>query len=662
MTECKKSHGRHVLLAVALWGMAMPLGAANITVKVQQVIVDTDRFNAVIEGLAITRLENKLTGEVYAGPSAGGAPTRAEAGMQAQRGVAIESLRPNVPVKYYVLCDKTRTTAMPTPDGGALVTHVGLQCGTGAQTDFAEKMSITLRVSLDAKTGDLLLAPEVKGNIELVHGVRDRGVLRAAMQLPSLANNLRFILPAGDGNSYTAADAPVDWINAAGRWGWPMAWEAALVIAESPKGCLAIWADEPRLKYGRQLLLGRGRQSWALGVEFETADAIYRCDEIKEATWRVNVFQGYWVKAAERYRQQMMSQWGMKPLSQQSPAWADKVRIVTTTWDDVKKLSQLVPRDSIAAFTTQGWLEGWNNGEMAKRGENYHPNFPLDNPVRWEGVKDSAQVFKKCEDLGVHVFPYTNGLCIDHQKHPWISQKIGDRHFWAWGPWQRIYPELCRDIVQRYGISAIYEDCSWVHGRHMLGDIDGDNWYNGSVHMREYFHEIVPQIALMGERNNEITARGQQFALGSITEDPHTHPICAYLFEPFVRMYNLNANAHAYDSEDIRGYTITNWMELPNTAEPMQEDLMKRKRGMVFAKEQLVSYWPEVWDPKVMHYFKGKDGTEYRFVRDNGTRFVKMVKDSPETIYCAHAALPSWRSPGWASKVGSAMRETGSSA
>ena len=425
-----------------------------------------------------------------------------------------------------------------------------------------------------------------------------------------------------------------------------MHWEAALVIAESAKGCMAVWADEPDLKYGRQLLLGRGKQSWTLGVEFETADAIYRCDEIKDAVWRFNVFKGYWVNAAERYRQQMMAQWGMKPLSEQTPAWADKVRVVTTTWDDVALLSKLVPRDSMVAFTTQGWLEGWNNGEMVKHGENYHPNFPLDNPVRWEGVKDSVQVFKKCEDLGIHVFPYTNGVVIETQKHPWISQKVGDRHFWAWPVWQRFYPELCKDIVARYGVSAIYEDCSWVHARHMFGEIDGDNWYNGSVKMREYFHEIMPQIALMGERNNEITARGQQFALGWIGPNPYTHPICAYLFEPFVRMYNLNSQAHAYDSEDVRGYTVTNWMELSNAANPMQEDLMIRKRGVVFATEQLGSHWPETWDPAVMHYFKGKDGAEYRFVRDHGTRFVKMSDGKPETIYWRVSGVPSVEAPG----------------
>jgi hypothetical protein len=169
--------------------------------------------------------------------------------------------------------------------------------------------------------------------------------------------------------------------------------------------------------------------------------------------------------------------------------------------------------------------------------------------------------------------------------------------------------------------------------------------------MREYFRQLMPQVALMGERNNEITARGQQFALGWVTSDANAHPICAYLFEPFIQMYNLASDAHAYDAEDIRGFTVTNWME-GNILGGMQEDLMIRKRGIVFATDQLKSYWPDTWDPRVMHYFKGRSGTEYRFVRDRGTRFVRVSGGREETIYwrvkgVAAAAAPGSGIEGW---------------
>jgi hypothetical protein len=639
-------HGRSCwLLPCVLFLGSVVCHAATFQVDGQRVRVESARYVAVIEGLAITRIENKLTGEVYAEPPGkAAAPSPALAALLGEQGVALESLRPAIPVKWFQIGPRTRL-AVTRGTEGVVMTYTGLEYGRGENAEFDGGLTVRLRISVDPATEDLVVAPEVKGNIEMVRGVRDRGVLRNSLHLLNLADNLKLIVPTNDGKVYAAADA-AEWEKSPARWSWPMFWEAALLIAESDKGCLGVWADEAPLEYGRHLSVARSGGRWHVGVEFETSDMIYRCDEIKNASWRLNVFQGYWVKAAERYRRQMVRQWKMKPLAEQSPAWADKVRIVISPDPGgVAALARLVPKDTMVAFTTQGWLRGWNTGEMHKKGENYHPNWPLDNPVRWEGVEGFEKTAKQLEDLHVHVFPYTNAVIIETEKHPWIGSKIGDRHFWAWRIWQRFYPELCLDIVRRYGVSGIYEDCSWVHGRHLWGEPDGDNWYNGSVRMREYFHELMPQVALMGERNNEITARGQQFALGWVGSDANAHPICAYLFEPFIQMFNLNSEAQAFDAEDIRGFTVTNWFERRLDG-ALQEDLMVRKRGIVFANEQLKSYWPQTWDPRVLHYFRGKDGTEYRFVRDQGTRFVRLAGGGEQTIYWRVKGVAAVTAPG----------------
>jgi hypothetical protein len=156
------------------------------------------------------------------------------------------------------------------------------------------------------------------------------------------------------------------------------------------------------------------------------------------------------------------------------------------------------------------------------------------------------------------------------------------------------------------------------------------------VHMLEYFHELMPDVAVMGERNNEVTARGQAFALGYVRDAANMHPICAYLFDPFVRMWNLGAIVFAnqtFDAEDVRGYPVT-VLNAYQFTDVLQENWMSVKRAEVFSREQLLSYWPPQWDPNVIHYFKSKDGEEYRFVRDRGSRFVKVKPDgSLETIY-----------------------------
>jgi len=604
---------------------ASGLGAAQFAADGRRVTVRTDRFVVEVDGLRVARIENLLTGEVYAGAGPVDADAAARAGAA---GVAIESLRPGVPIAYFALSDRTAVGTEDLPDGIA-VTYTGLQHGE----TFDPGLCVRLEVRVDAETGDLMLQPVVSAEIEEVFGARDRGVLHAALQFAPLAEDLRLIIPASDGFSVTKDNVPKDW-----RYGarWPQFWEAALIIAESQKGCMGIWADDAELHYGRQLGIARGG-GWNVTLRFETAKQIQLCTEIRGATWRLNVFDGYWVKAAERYRRQSQQQWpDMEPIKGGTPAWADRIRIVITGPTPGPKTAatyaKLVPLDTIAVFTCQEWLKGWNEGDIKKIGVgmDYFPNYPFDSPTHYHAREDMPAKFEALEKMGIHIFPYTNPTIISHG-HPWIRHKIGPRKFFGFRFWQRLYPELCEQVVKTYGVSGIYEDCSWVVARHHLGESGGDNWYRGSARMREYFHERIPQVALMGERNNEVTWRGQKFAL-SITQWPHhAHPIVTYLCEPTLRMWNLQLQPGGFDADDVRGW-MTPW---PFTFEenPMQERRILRTRGVVFATEQLKSHWPDAWDPKVMHYFKSAKGEEFRFVRDRGTRFVRLSPDGEETIY-----------------------------
>lgn len=601
------------------------LGQAAVEVKTDgaHVTIRTDRYVAEFDGLALSGLENRLTGEVLARRPDKGAPTGD------RTGVSIESLRPAVPVARWAPTAKSRFT-VETGAQGAVITCAGL----GRGEEFDEGMVVRLALEVAAETGDLVIRPSASVRIEEVWGVRDRGLLTCSIEAANLDEGLRIIVPASDGVSFTRDTVPADW---RAGWRWPQFWEAALVIAESPRGCAALWADEPALRYGRILNVSRHGGTWGLQLEFETSDMIQRCTEIGEAAWRLNVFDGYWVKAAERYRTQMVRQWtDLQTLRDGRPAWADKVRIAIHSYipsqETVANYAALVPPDSLVLFTSQGWLKGWNDGQIARLGVgmDYFPNWPLNDPTRYEAADGVAERLAAIEKAGVHTFPYTNSVIITGG-NPWIAKKIHDRHFPAWKLWQRFYPELCLDVVRRYGVTGIYEDCSWVLGRHWQGTPDGESWYAGSARMRQYFRQLMPDIAVMGERNNEVTCRGQKFAL-SITQWPsHAHPINAYLFEPFLRMWNLQLQPSGFDADDVRGW-MTPW---PAAWEdhPIQERQMIRMRGLVFAREQLESYWPAAWDPQVMHYFKSRAGVEYRFVRDSGTRFVRMDAGGPETVY-----------------------------
>jgi hypothetical protein len=635
MPHIQKSIISLFLLGLLAGAALAALAADDFAVDGQKVTVTTPRYRITLDGLMITGVKNLLTGEIYAQPAADAAPSKALEQLAPRLGAAVESLR-GEPTRFFYLAEGTKITQSRLPNGVRL-TYTGLFSGAKAEP----QMTLAVDLLVDPATGDLCLTPNIQGNIPIVAGTRDRGIERTVVQLRNLDEALKVILPVNDGLCFTNAIMGAKFAtDRMLHFNWPMNWEAGLLIAEGQQGCMAVWADDAPMNYGRFLGLSKSAGRWHCAFEYQAAEIIDRSDAITHATWRVNVFPGYWAQAAARYQAQMQRQWPeLKPLSARTPKWADTVRVVMASYipdvENARKALALLPPGSVMPlFTSQGWLKGWNDNAIYKAGYtsmDFFPNWPLENPERYEGVDGIGKWFGDLEKEGLRVFPYTNSVALDF-RHPWYGGKLHDRHHAEWRFWQRIYPELCQDIVKRYGVSGIYEDCSWVMSRRDdWGAPDGENWYNGSARMRVYFRQLLPEVALMGERRNEVTARSQHFAL-SITQWPGAaHPICSYLFDPYCRIWNLQLSPDGFDADDIRGF-LTRWNP-EFEGGPLQDRMLIRLRGQIFAREGLVNYWPEQWDPKVMHYYKGKDGTEFRFVRDGGTRFVKVTPHGEETLY-----------------------------
>ncbi len=603
--------------------------ADEVTVNGKDVTIATARYRVIFDGLTLSFIENRLTGEVYTPPrAADDIMSAAMLALQPVQGIAVESLRPVVPIKYYRPCEQTKVTAQRTPTG-ATVSYAGLQTGSGADAEFAPEMLLTLTLAVEPATGDLLITPAVKGNIEEVYGVRDRGVLRSAVQVANLDGGLRVILPVADGVSFTGETAPAEWTEKAPRvFAWPQEWQAGLFIAESAKGCFGIWADEPKLTYARRLNLCRGLGQWQAAFEYETTDMNYRCDDITGATWRFNVFAGYWKAAAERYRAQMLAQWPeMKPQAQSGAAWTDAVRVVTgealPTAEQTAKLLAAVPPETLLAYTREGW-----SSPPGKTSPTEFQSWP-DYPADYTAVKGLPERAHALAAQGIHSISYLNCTVIP-TSHPW-GRRWGSFHFLTpFSVWQRFFPETCRDWVAKNGVDGICEGQSWLMGRHVGDEPAGANWYNATVRMQNYARQLLPTAAFMSEKNTEVTARGRQFALTAMRLPGDAHPINSYLFEPFLRLYPAQLPSEHLDAADIRG-CLTPW-PVAWDEHPLPEASLLRARGLLFAKEGLTSLWPAKWDPRVLHYYQGKDGTEYRVVRDHGARTVKVNGGKEESL------------------------------
>ncbi len=648
---------RKNLFSQLVWGVLclLPVLASAVvdpvTVEGTRVTVSTERYRVVLDGLAITEISNRITGEVYAQP----VPEPAELSPALKafnshqgvlvhpfQGVKSKSKKRGADDYFAAPTDRTKVESQRIPNGVRIV-YTGLYAEKGEEP----QMVLTLDVTVDPANGDLCMTPKVKGNIPVIAGCPDRGVQVSAIQMRNLSDELALILPVDNGGYFSRQNGGfTQTSNALYQANWPQQWQAAVLIAESPKGCLAMWADEEAMQYQRMLNIASSGTRWHTGFKFGITDLAWQCQDISGGTWRFNVFSGYWAKAAARYREQCERQWpDMRPVEQRTPEWARQVRVHVMAVLDAKQgaavMKLLPPGSHVIDFTTQAWLSGWNNSAVRKiygDCDGIFPNWPYLNPVRYEGVTGIAQTFTEIEKLGVHVFPYMNTTFLIPSL-PWVKEKLGYRHHFNWLFWGRFFAEFEDDVVKRYGVSGIYEDCSWVGtggtGGDVFGTPDGMSGYRGTAEMRKYFRTLQPNVATMGERRHEATARSQMFALQVTGWGPNqAHPILAYLQEPYCRIFNFSASSASADVDDIQGGLLTDWKpSIYFNPKPCQEDRMWLLRGQIFTREQLLNYWPETWNTNVAHYYKSKDGVEFRMVKEQGMRFVKCGEKGNETLF-----------------------------
>ena len=710
---------RVALILGAVSSLSSACAGEAVTVDGRIVTVTTPRYEVRLDGLNMIAITNKLTGEMYAAqgdagttmspalqalsgrmavgvdriasslaakatlqdaaaanaaealkdptaPAAGtlqdaAAANAAEAkrdptapaagGTVAAPAVAAKKLAPAYSVG---ITEATAVVAEKTP-AGARVTYTGLYGQNGNEP----QMVLTVEISVEAATGDLVVQPKVDGRFPVIAGCADRGIASCMLTVSHLAGDLDLVLPIDNGCHFNTANGGAKACYG-GLYGanWPQVWQAGIFIADSGKGSMAVWADDPEMWNTKVLLIARGASRWHAGFSSIPTDLPWKNGTLARGAWRFNVFDGYWGRPVKHYQKQCEAWWPeMRPIAERQPEWARRARVLlwgTSPGKDTNTaLSLLEPGAQVLDFTAQGWLKGWNNGEIRKFGgqgecDGYFPNYPYENPTQYEGVDGTDKAFREMEAAGVHVFPYTNTTYL-LDCHPWKRDKLGYRHQFSWRMWGRFYAELIDDVVKRYGVTGIYEDCSWVGLGGLFGHPDGISGYRGSAEMRTYFRTLQPQVATFGERRHEVTARSQHFALQVSGWGPQkAHPICGALQEKYCRVYNFNVSNRTMDIDDIQGMLITKWdHDMYMFGAPYQENRMNIMRGQIFSREGLENHIPDTWEPDVMHYFRSRDGGDFRIVRGDGTvSFLQMAPSGPKVFYTRMTGCTSARTNG----------------
>ena len=626
---------------------------ATFNVNGSRIEVDTPRYAVTFNGMAITQVRNKATGQQFCA----GTERDVDDGARLQ----LRTYRPGVPHPFFIhATNEKKAREHDGVRGKQNVNVTRLRRGVeyrvqgliypgeedGPPARYEPDAAIGARIEYDPDSDDLLISPFGRTGRAKQHGVYDEGPDYVTFSLGRLRPDIQFLDPRGTTYGMDKQHkAPGE---------WPKRWKAALAIFQQPEGdCLGIWAEDRQLVNGKALRVG------PLSTFITSnADAPYRTESVEGTTWHLNVHEG-WMPAARVYRDHMADYLDLTPLDNQQPEWVRNIRIIcwdVYNHDMYRSMTQqgIVP-ESILDWRTQGWMRGYGKQRLKR------PNWPLDNPTAYVGKENFGTWVAEAQKIGVKSFPYT--ILFWEQPEPWkkrlgalISGEEGTGRLW----WV-LYANLVEQIVKDYGVAGIYDDVSWVAPgkRDPHGKVDGLNAYQSHLAGRRYIRERLAPVPFMGERQHELTLVSDSIAL--LWREGVHHPLNSFLFAPFSVRWNQKELRHrpvphsAITASESLGCVTVAHRGLPSPNE-RQMGAVLRVRALLFGRELLRPVFPDEWEENVRAYFEGKDGTTYKVIGENGTRFVKIGPDGMDTIYRrihgTHSVESDGAIRGWAAYSG----------
>ncbi len=615
-------------------------GGARFTVEPPRVRVETKRYIVEFIDMGISQITDRKTGQQYCAPG-GMRPGRNAA-------LALKTYMPGRPdptffhLPHEPDAQRTRVTRLK---HGVAYTVTGLVSPGDAETRrYNPEAMLGLRIAFDADTGDLCLTALGHAGVPERFGVYDTGIFSVGFNVgPFKQEEIQFINPAGPAAAVSSFKGWDAW--------WPVGYPVALMVFEAPGGgCAAVWADDPQLDYGKKFRIHDGT------VRFEAVagDAPWRVGALEAPIWRLNLFDS-WEPAALRYRGVMERTLDLKKIARREPARARSIRTVLHAEaydpDRIQRLfvDQGVPVEAFMSWETQRWAEGYGVELLCAKRDLWYPNYPFEHPTHYRGHRGFQTFVKQNQDFGVPIFPYTlmfYGMSQPFEKDSRVL-RAPDADFTGGGRmWWVLYANMMDEIVQRYGVQGIYNDCSWVGPRYdPRGKVDDLTVWQAHVQGRHYMRDRLLPVAFMGERQHEVTMVSDFIALLYVWGE--VHPINHYLFGPYTWRFNTGGgnDLHAtLDANESMG--AIPWVTGdPFASAERQERAVFNKYLLFWGQEMLTPYFPEKYEPGVLVYLRGKDGTEYRTKRGGGMGLMRVKNGTEEVVWWRTAKVAEFRSP-----------------
>ncbi len=668
-TDFEPAVGFRAVRVVAACLLVLTFGSpafagTTLTPTADGVTVETDRYHATIAGGVVKSFLNKLTGEEYLDTTADVSKVlpHLPAGLGTQEGEAAYAsagkifrwpwleLAPDLDLPNQHFADaSSKLEVKKIDDASVSLTYTNLSDGKNRYADEVYELT----VAVEAETGDLVLTPAGRSAKAGVYGANI--VLGPTRQLISVETAIF------DGMQLTS-DMPERLYHNK----YPDYWSFPIIAMNGEKtGAVGVWSQDAELHY-KDFFYRVKDKGIAMSFGTMSNPPFEKLSEAKGVSWHMQAFDKSWAQAAERYR-----------------GWRDKnLRIAPRQeWtQNISFVASGVNASSMWLNQLNSYFEGQNLDRTAtfaatirrRRFDTAH----FDNEP-YPGFKENMDAWKKS---GAKLMAYLQPMImapggdppgpneedkkvIDisraaHTVSVFTHEKGAtyvDQHNLGYKPWQEWFLRWVKSYIQDHNADGIYHDQSYPCPVDSRGLMDGRNSIQG---MNDYFFAAQSQNpnSIQGtEHMQEANLAGVSLGIGSgilwgsadgmrHQRIRHASPLQNAIAFPYAATWGFPHYSDFVTRGDAINY---HWgMDLMErrgdlAGIPVQDSIfhgkavpfdqwvnemwLDRQRNLLFVRHGLRPVFPADWDRSVRTYFKGKDGSDFRYENTPwGSQFVEV--------------------------------------
>jgi hypothetical protein len=389
-------------------------GAQHAAVKAFEILPDGFRLASstteiTVRNGAVTKLVNKLTGEIHANGGSD-SPYMPRGVMCAAGGYAGIRLLHGEWTSHPLYGGQLATSigsldrapgnastinCIPLPQG-ARCTWTNLSCGTNNYTGD----TLVVEALVDPATGIIDIFAEATSQSHDVVGV--------IVPIVNLHTRHSIYVPSFGGLVYTPADLAENKLRVLHSAPYI---EAPMLVAEGDSGSIGLWIEDHTFK-PYVAFFGGDSTNTSMGIEAVNRMPFEGKRAARKAKWRVGAFRGTWPNAMMPYRDWYARTFASEIAMRKSVTWPNGISVIVdrvgSDPQSLQKLAALLKPSSVL-------LHEWNARQ---------PSFDAALPD-WTPRSSFTELVQRARPLGFKTMGYVNTFCVNHKSPVFQSDGIG---------------------------------------------------------------------------------------------------------------------------------------------------------------------------------------------------------------------------------------------